>query len=814
MALSSTPSGEYLDVKVFLYKYTPQFTFEKEQTESFSATNAQGQKETVEGTYQVTKYSIDLNASKYFSKFELTQYLESYQFKQALYGNVYDWSLSLQDAIIPFAQLAPSNTATVRKVVSFRGPTGVANETGVIRGPQCRQTNQGTIGGDLVDLMAEYEAESNWPTSFDTEVDTITQAYLARGTATVPFASNSQGDSNSILNAPGSNLSFNNPKLDGIRLGDLVQKYNYVSVFVYKSSVSPTQAKRAIFPSGSVLGANDSSRPFDPSNEVHLMLMGYKNEFNGFVTGKSFSRVPGQVDKVTITGHGSLRLFSDTTSLFNPALMARGVFDAATLNAITPSLQQEGNTESTQQYYSLYQNLFQGEDPIQILTSLLFMMYKITFNAPSSTQPKDAEYRGFYDLHQLVLQQTGDSTSALSLTAATTTNKAGNLVTIAPFLVALVMALRNYDYNLQKTLQQTTRPAGVTGSTNTSATPIVTGSPDNRFGVIDPKKLRDTNFAEEFGGPCVQISAVDKVFTPYFKMLKNGGGNFLSGLKTPHQIMADVTLTSLLEFYERPNGRIILRTPQYNQPARLTSTGAVDAVGNRVTSKEVPIVQASYSEDGTGMETQKRGSWSVDLSGPIGEGMIIPSYGNGKLMMQYGFREATAEANPVLASLALDKTAGFVGSPQRTRSSTDINGLVHKYLRFLVEFDNAGLRTGELALEGDPRLEVGKLFFDFTNSKVGYIVSVSKQLSVGKVYTTSISLKFVRDIDSLGSTFRQLPTLEELVTAGSTFVPGAASTPVVEWASVPMLSSTGATSAKQIFSNLGTGLGTSPFGNQ
>lgn len=839
MAISSNSGGEYLDVKVFLYKYTPQFTFDKVDTATQQVPNTiattlapaptpvnlvetnpptkvtQSATETVEGLYQVIKYSIDLNAPKYFSKFDITQYAKGYQFSQGLYGNTYNWSINFQDAVVPFAQLSPSGTSTVRKAVSFRRPTGVVNETSQVLGPTCRAQGFPTQSGDLVDLMAQYEAESNWPSSFNTEVSIITEAYISRGTVITPYASNSQGNASSILNAPGSDIKFNNPQLDGLRLSDLVQKYNYVSVFVYKSSISPTQARKSAFPGG-VRGANGTTRAFDPSNEVHLMLAGYKNEFNGFVTGKNFSRTPGQVDQLTVTGHGSLRLFSDTKTLYDPSILAGGVFEASTLNAITPSAQQDVQTEDTKQYFSLYQNLFQGKDPIQILTSLLHLVYKISFNAPVVGL---SEYWGFYDTYQLVFDQSGTplnnvgDSSALDASFVPTTNKAGNLITIAPFLLSLVMSLRNYNYNLETQLQTTS-----SGSSGSGTKAIVTGFPDNEFSPIDSSKLTDSNFAEEFGGPCVQISAVDKIFEPYFKMLKNGFNNYLSGLKSANEIMAEVTLYSLLEFYERPNGRIILRTPQYNQPDRTTLLGNTSPTGNMVTSSSVPIIQASYSEDGTQLQSQKRGSWSQDFVGGIGDGLIQPSFGNGKLMMQYGFREAIAEANPVLAGLARDKSAGVIPGLDTITAlggntplvTADINNIVHKYLRFLLEFDNAGLRVGALSLEGAPELEVGKLFFDYTNNKMGYIVDVQKQLTVGGTYTSSISLKFVRDIDSSKTVFRQLPTLEELVSAGTLLEAGAASTPIVEFPLVPQPRATG-TNQAQIFSNLKSGLSANPF---
>lgn len=840
MALSSKSSTEYLDIKVFLYKYTPPFTFLEENIsqsaevstflEDLAASDFNIPKpsnlvttDKVEGPGQITKYGVDLTAPTHLSKYDITQFAKGYSFKQSLYGGAYDWNINFQDAVIPFSQLSiRSNIPTIRKGMLFKDSAG--NRVAFAGGPQCRSDNSGTdAGNDLVHLMAQYEAESSWPQAVKSETSIIEQAFLSRGTVTTPFASNSQGNSSSILNAPGSDIKFNNPQLDGIRLSDLTQKYNYISVFVYKSSVSPASARKASFPRG-IPNGHGGFDVFDPSNEVHLMLTGYTNEFNGFVTGKNLTRSAGAVDTFVVTGHGGLRLFSDTRTLFDPSIIAGGLYGASILNSITAG----------SDYISVFQNLFQGKDPVEILTSLLFLVYRISFNKRTSSSvfavpttapttntplitPALTEYQGFYDIHKLAVSQFGDASTLFALSDSGQSSPIGNLFTIPPLLQALVMSLRNYDYNLLTELRPETvltTPIGATGPTGIGAPgqdvvppaslAIVTGTPDKKFQPVDPKNLASTNFAEEFGGPCVQISAVDILFPPYFKLLKNGFGNFNSNLKTPHDIMDEVTHMSFLEFYERPNGRIILRTPQYNQLTRTTQQGLIDPIGNLLTSNDVLMIDASYSEDGTQLQTQKRGSYSADLNMNVGSGLVQPSYGNGKLMVQYGFREATAEANPAVAALAQQRTAGALAIGAE---KADINNLVHKYLRFLLEFDNAGRRTGSINCDGNPALEVGKLFFDSTNSKIGYIVDVTKNLIVGQTYRASINLKFVRDVDSSGTNFRQIPTLEELMTASeNAMIVGAPSTPIIEFPSVPAPKVTAA-SPSQALSNLGQTFG-------
>lgn len=779
--------------------------------------------EQVEKPYQVSQFSIDLDASKFFSKFDITQFVQSYTFGQSLHGNRYEWTLNCLDSVIPFTQLdSGSNLPTVRKFVKFLQPPAITGQHFTPRGqfigakgPSCRHSGSTSSDSDLVHLMAEYEAEGCYPTSFADEVATIEDVFIQRGTV----SSNLQATSSTSQVEVGASAS-------GLRLGDLVQKYNFISVFVYKSPISFTQAKASLFPNGVPIKDNPDPKvssdfvPFDDSNEVHLMLAGFRNEFNGFVTSKAWTRAVGQVDQVSIVGQGILRLFSDTLSLYDPSILANGFYDASGLVTVTPGIASSTSgtdtSTSTLQKLSVYQNLFVGLDPIQIVSQLLDLVYRIDFNAEDVVADSSdftaihlVELQGFYNLYKLASKHQKNAPNPLSGTGGSSTSKFsyGNLFTIPPFLVSCVMALRNYNYNL------TSPDAGKTAyayATTQGANPskLVVGSdgPDTKFpeGVAS---VRTTSFMEEFGGPCVQISFVAQQFDPYFKMVKTGWSNFISSLKSPHEIIDEVLKFSMLEFYERPNGRIVMRTPQYNQAARVTSSGALDSSGNLLTSSDLSMISAAYAEDGKELLSQKRGSWAVNFIANIGQGLIQPAYGNGKLMMQYGFRESTAEANPVLQPLQQI-------NQQNSTSTTDINKLIHQYVRFLLEFENASLKSGMIATNGDPRIEVGKLFFDKTNGKIGYIVEVHKSLTVGRSYTAQLNVKFVRDATgSLDSPvdFRQLPTLEELVTSAGNIEVGAPSTPIVEFTSAPTPPVT-SSSLQQITQNLVQGLSVNPFG--
>ena len=81
---------EFPKLKCFLYKYTPLFV-------------ADGAKLT--DLLRVDKYNIELDESKYFSKYDITKYVATYTFDQDIYGNTYNWSLTLQDPPLSLSQL-------------------------------------------------------------------------------------------------------------------------------------------------------------------------------------------------------------------------------------------------------------------------------------------------------------------------------------------------------------------------------------------------------------------------------------------------------------------------------------------------------------------------------------------------------------------------------------------------------------------------------------------------------------------------------------------------------------------------------------
>lgn len=843
---------------------------QKLQTLQQNATNSRNNlQDTLAKPWKIIRYKIDLDAEAYFSKFDISRYVNSYSFSQDLSAGVPQWALTLQDAIIPFSSLGVG-PGSVRVPAKGRIPTG---DLVTFDGPPARlaatatspglpgTTSPNTVPGpktsprttmDLLQLMAQYETQEDKVDMFQKDANAILQGYLQRGALTSGAASASQQANLSIPNQssiPGAVLPptpLNIPQLtspnSGLRLSDLCQEYNLISVFVYKAPVSFAQAKQALFPNNQVpfqyKGSTPVTEPFNEANEVHLMLAGFKNEFNGFISTKSFERDPGKVDLVHLGGHGILRLLSDTRVLADAALTLTSTYDAAEQATFISPLQ---GTTDPQQAVSIYSNRFANQTPDQIIEGLLQGIYRmevqpsgpgvlatpstsvedfslgvppapllsnVTLPNFSSTQTSNSDIPGYYNLAAFVQKQYGIGTK-----------KNQNLFTIPVFLLATVMKLRNFN-NLDLDLD-------LNGETINQTSVQNAGILKNFYSPINPKQLTSTNFSEQFGGPCYQISANSANYKSFFLQLKTGFSNFNSGMMTPFEIWDKVKTTSYLEFFERPNGRIVMRSPQYNSPDRPLALGGIDPTGNLITNSEgntlknasgafissVMLLKARYSDTSEQLLTRLRGSYQSSLiSGSFLLDLIQPGYANGKLMMQYGFREGLAEPNPMLdpARLSFLKQSTAAVATQ----DVDMLNLFHKYLYFGLQYDNAGLRIGQLDTEGDPDIEVGKLFWDQTNCKIGYIVKVSKHLTVGQTYTASVTLKFVRDASSYDPTsggFRVLGTLEELNTMATDPTLNVKSRMTQEFPSVPPPQVTPATLA-QISTQLVQGLKTNPIG--
>jgi len=212
-------------------------------------------------------------------------------------------------------------------------------------------------------------------------------------------------------------------KQDGLLLSDLIQKHDFLSLFVYRHEIAPEYIESKIeqstldpffFDKESLFLATPVT--FLSGQPDNRKFATYASEFNGFVLDIASSETPGAVNTVTINLMGSMGLMSATKRIYNSTIYQGSVFDAAEVNAATNG------------FFSLYQNLFQGKDPLQILTLLLDSLYllrvqipvphqKITLSSLAANPVTAAE------LNDIAVQQStigaANGSSAAAITAAT-----------------------------------------------------------------------------------------------------------------------------------------------------------------------------------------------------------------------------------------------------------------------------------------------------------------------------------------------------------------------------------------------------------
>ena len=166
---------EFIRIKVFLYKYTPPFTLESQAGPEFT---------------KVDRYSTKLN-SEFFTKLDISDFVANYTFNQSIGDNTYSWTLTLQETPITFKDL---NTR-----IKLLGPDlGVENSAFI--------------------NLAQYESQAK--NLNDAEI--IRQAKVNRGV-----------EQTNLNVRVGRNLDTD----DGIKLSDLIQTYDFISVFTYKNTV-------------------------------------------------------------------------------------------------------------------------------------------------------------------------------------------------------------------------------------------------------------------------------------------------------------------------------------------------------------------------------------------------------------------------------------------------------------------------------------------------------------------------------------------------------------------------------------------------
>ncbi len=216
----------------------------------------------------------------------------------------------------------------------------------------------------------------------------------------------------------------------------------------------------------------------------------------------------------------------------------------------------------------------------------------------------------------------------------------------------------------------------------------------------------------------------------YFIFLAQVFQPFSPQLQTPFEIFDQIRNISFVEIYEQPNGQFIIRAPQYNNMA--TTLPNRPDIG-MIRSRNLNIISSSYGTTVENLVTKMFTGYSPNIT-PID---VLQQFGycDGKLLIQNGLLETTTVANPNAASASLSNTT------VNNSKTTGIFG----WIEYLMELSNARLKTGTIVCDLDNSIQVGQTFIDETHYKFGYIIGVSKRISVTGTATMSLTLSYVRD---------------------------------------------------------------------
>jgi hypothetical protein len=696
------------------------------------------------------------------------------------------------------------------------------------------------------------------------------------------------------------------PKVDGIQVSDLVQKYDFFSIFVYKHDVSPDIIEETLeavttdaffFDKESLFMYTPSAFLLNKEDVTRRHFATYSPEFNGFVLTTTSAIATGAVNSLTLNLMGSMGLMGATKRIYNGTIFQDSVFDAAEL--------------SDERIFNLYQNLYQNKDPFQILTTLLDSLYLLRvaipdkditlspediqrinnevdtgiINAPSVTftpdrikQIKDSKIKAAEVEAKRVRTQGGKSdyirdgdgnvSSFLDILSLRAFNQfrekdrkdvlkgPKHLFNMASYLYANVMRSRRFNVRVATYDQVSQLGNKYGGNGSGSKKPFDLVKQTKGFtinGAFDPYSTNKENLilnnkeTDGSGGSILEtnpslsasstLNLYEKAANPvvtkeearawkaYFLFLSQSFGDFVADVKSGLDIMNDVTNSCYLELYETPGGRFVFRTPQYNNNIPIYRTLSQDgrvrqksdsqlvteedgnvtyvstayaesSFAHMLTSEDIIPISAEYRQTAQNLVTKQQMGYGADLIGQLHPNLYY-FYSNGKAISQYGLTMGQAVTNPNVRFVPAEKLKSLdVG----ITNSSHTQGIFH-YCRFFLEYNNLDKFEGTITAVGDPKIQVGRTYFDIASQKFGYITEVSKRLTVGDSYTVSFRLKAVRDAvydevvsdsgnpdtqEAIGRpSFRKLPEMESFIPR---FIDGAVKVnniPSVQKSSIP-----------------------------
>ena len=704
---------EYLITKVFLYKYTPPFVPVETPNPSSS----------VPALASFDAYATTLNDTLYFTKYDISPFVVSYSVNQNIDETSYSWNIELQDLALSF-----STIDTKLKVPAPEGgkTTGLSFSTST----------------DSITRLAVYEANSDTLADITLPIDNIISAKKNRG----------KGHAGLTVQNPA--LTNVLPQIPGLRLSDLIQEYDFISVYIYKNTTPITDVVGTftvdkivnnplpIFEQSpsTVLSTNNGLSPDDPHFKYETVLSSsmlngqpfFTNDLNGFVTKKTPVRAINQVDRIMLSGNGWSRLFGCTRRLIKPSFL-------------TGALYQQGQLLNAKAV-SGFQTVFAGKPLSSIVRDLFDLVFRIDFGDINTINGITTLDNSFYNISSLIVGNTYPA----------------NLFNIPQYLLSCVMKRRAFEYREPQDITNFALTAPSQISSQVGFTTAHLGIPPEQFQsalVSIPGQISLSNgfapviFNKDVQGLQAYFKFLDSVFTTKFS----------PDLKTPHEILEEIRKITFIEIFETSYGQFLIRAPQYNNTlifdpkGEQTENNRIDV--SMVRSSNLNIISNTYSETTDNLITKLFTGFSINGL-PVVSNLEQFGYCDGKLLDQFGLIESSTVANP---NINLKK------SPESSINANKTNGLF-EYCRYLLRILNARLKNLTVVCDFDPSIHVGYTFLDETNYRFGYISSMSKQISVTGTATMTLGITYVRDVEfKLGQdnsivalNVEQLPVLADL----------------------------------------------------
>ena len=216
----------------------------------------------------------------------------------------------------------------------------------------------------------------------------------------------------------------------------------------------------------------------------------------------------------------------------------------------------------------------------------------------------------------------------------------------------------------------------------------------------------------------------------YLKFLKQEGAFkfFYPEVKTPIQVLEEVRKSAMLEFFEKPNGVLMMRAPQFNKIIA-----------------EVPerdIQSFTTKESDANLLNRCDAQYVIEFKQTVSE---IPggSYTDYNTLVKYGWR--------------------WTGL--KTNNPNVVNPwMADAYCQLLVAYEQGESRTADTSIALERIYEPGELLAFPSEHKVGYVKSTSISFTPGNPFAMTLNMNFVREYKD--GKFRRMPILGDFIRRG------------------------------------------------